>query len=274
MTTGCKDAAGLHESLRRNLYISVDRATVIADLPEKEVVRVGLSLSSNDLRTYNRLEREFLRWVQEMHGDEAMMRAAKAEAVVKMMKLWQEAGRAKVNETVDYVLNLIEQGEQVVVMGWHSAPIAALHSALAARTVTCEDGTQRHVEVAEVIGGMNAQQKADAVDDFQSGAADVLIGNITAAGTGLDLDAACHLVFFQLPWSPGDFVQASDRIYRLTQQRNCTIHILNALGTVDERMDMVLAAKADVVDVINAGRTGVTMSESSVQDDVLGSYGW
>lgn len=257
----------LHERLRQIVYVRVERDEVL-DMPDKVWATRALHLNGS-LARYRRMEKDFINWIAETKGDKAALRAAKAEAITKLQALWHEAALAKAKAAAEYVAALVQQDEQVVVMGWHKDAIAALNEALADTEVH-----GRKVTTVQVVGGMSAEAKAEAQDTFRSGKADVLIGNITAAGTGLNLDNAAHLVFFQLPWSPGDLVQASDRIYRVTQRRDCTIHVVNALDTVDERMLDVLVNKAEVVDRINTGKAGETIDTESVQEAVLSEYGW
>jgi SWI/SNF-related matrix-associated actin-dependent regulator 1 of chromatin subfamily A len=256
--------AELHERLRQTAYVRVERDAVL-DMPEKVWAVRDLHLNGA-LAQYRRMERDFLAWVAAERGKASHDRAKKAEAITKLMALWAEAGNAKVKAAVEYIASLVEQGEQVVAMAWHKAVVTALAEGLAAEGVTS----------VQVVGGLSSEAKAEAQDTFRSGKADVLIGNITAAGTGLNLDCATQLVFVQLPWSPGDLVQASDRIYRVTQRNACTIHVLNGLDTVDDRMWAILNGKAEVVDRINTGETGATISvdAASVTDSVLADYGW
>ena len=259
---GCVDPQALHEALRSQVYVRVERDDVL-DMPGKVWEVQNLSLNG-DMAEYRRAEKDFINWMAEVSGDKAAHRAAKAEAIVKLMKLWEVAGKAKVSSaTPDYIADLVAQGEQVVVMGHHAAVISNLEDALAKRNIT----------TVKIVGGMGDAAKQEAERAFKAGEVDVLIGNIQAAGVGLNLESAANLIFTQLPWSPGDLQQAADRIYRLTQQRNCTIHVLNALDSVDERMWAVLQAKAHVVDSINAGHA-VTLPQDSVFEAVLDSYGW
>lgn len=271
-TVGCVDPEGLHNRLRSTVYLRTRREDVL-DMPEKVWAVRGLTLTA-ELITYRNMERSFISWVAEQMGAAAAERAQKGEAIVKLQKLWEEAAKAKVGAAAEYVFDLVEQGERVVVMGHHSASIAAFHAAMREHKV--RDGIRsRPVRCVEVVGGMTDRQKVEAQDVFRAGRAEVLIGNIDAAGVGLNLEAACHLVFIQLPWAPGSMVQAADRIYRLTQQRDCTIHVLNALDTVDERMYLQLQAKAQVTDRINAGESGIAIpQDQTVTGEVLASFGW
>lgn len=264
-TTGLRDD-DLHSALRACAYIRVERNDVL-NMPEKMWIDRSLELSEAESKEYRKMEENFLKWVREQMGEAAFERAERAEALVKLMKLWETAGVAKAKAVAEYVDSLVEQGEKVVVMGWHKLTIATLQAEL-------DKLKLRHVSV---VGGMSAKQKLDAQDEFRDTSrygADVLIGNITAAGTGLNLEVACHLVFAQTCWSPGDVVQTSDRIYRVTQQNDCVVHVLNAAETVDEHVWGVLKDKAQVVDLVNSGGAETTIDTGDVQRLVLEAYGW
>lgn len=258
---GCKDALGLRASLMSTCMINVPRDEVL-DLPARTFDKLGLVLNG-DAREYRRIEKDFLSWVREQHGDAAAKRASKAEAVTKIMRLWEQDGLAKVNATAEYVENLTEQGEQVVVMAWHSKVIVGLYNKLTASGLRC----------ATIAGGASSDHKAAVVRAFQAGQIDVVIGQIEAAGTGLTLTAASNIVFAQLPWSPASFAQACDRIYRIGQTHKVVVHILNGHGMVSEKLWDVLVRKAEVVDAINNGKP-TTIDQGSVQDAVLESFGW
>jgi SWI/SNF-related matrix-associated actin-dependent regulator 1 of chromatin subfamily A len=260
VAVGCSDPEGLREALVRSCYVSVPREAVL-DLPERTTAVRSLVING-DAAEYRRAERDFLSWVRETKGDAAMHRAMKAEAVTQLMHLWEADGNAKAKASVEYIQSLVEQGEQVVVFAHHKSVVEALYSSLVgeARVVT-------------IVGGMTSEAKAEAVDAFQSGNADVIIGNITAMGTGLTLHAAAHVVMVQLPWAPGEYGQATDRVYRIGQERHVTTHVLNMAEGVSERLWAILCDKAHVADAINTG-TPSTIDPDSVISAVLEDYGW
>ena len=261
VATGCKDPEGLRDALVKTCYVSVPREDVL-DLPERTTAVRSLVLNG-DATEYRRIERDFIAWVRDQKGDAAAHRASKAEAITRLLALWEADGKSKVKATTEYVSSLVEQGEQVVLFAHHKSVVAALYEALLAEGISC----------TSVIGGQSSESKADAVDAFQNGRVQVLIGNITAAGTGLTLHAARHVVFCQLPWSPGDYGQAQDRIFRIGQKRHCTTHVLNASEQVSEHLWAVLGSKVAVADAVNTG-TNTTIDASSIEEAVLQSYGW
>ena len=71
----------------------------------------------------------------------------------------------------------------------------------------------------------------------------LLVATPASAKEGLTLTVANHAVFYDRSFSLDDYLQAQDRIHRITQKKECYIWNLIAAGTVDDWVDMLLAAK-------------------------------
>jgi SNF2 family DNA or RNA helicase len=262
VVVGCQDVEGLRQRLVSTCMVNIPRGEVL-DLPERTFNQASLVLDPDSQARYNNVNKHFLDWVMANYGEDSMKRAAKAEALVKLMKLWEVDGKVKVKATAAYVQNMVDQDEQVVVMAWHKSVLDGLKEQLE------KNGTR----VGMLVGGMTAEARDEVVHWFQAGAYDVVIGQIAAAGVGLTLTAAANIVFAQLPWSPAVFAQATDRIYRIGQERSVTVHILNMEGGVSHRLWDVLQSKAHVVDGINNGEP-TSIDPGSVTNAVLETYGW
>ncbi|MCA9793536.1 MAG: SWF/SNF helicase family protein, partial [Candidatus Eremiobacteraeota bacterium] len=72
--------------------------------------------------------------------------------------------------------------------------------------------------------------------DFQSGQGDLFLISLKAGGVGLNLTAADYVIHFDPWWNPAVEDQASDRAYRIGQQRPVTIYRLVSQGTVEEKI--------------------------------------
>ena len=242
---GSKNADVLHRKLRENGYYAVNREDIL-DLPDKITVERIVYPSSALMAEYRKIERKFLEWLEEISDSPAdVQRALRAEKLVQMGALSQAAGIAKIPFVVEYAEQLVEEGEQVVVMAHHKEVVKELYSKFESKGITAVTYT----------GDESSAQKANAYDRFRSGKAQVFIGNIQAAGTGLNLEVSSNIIFAQLPHSAGDFEQASDRIYRMTQTRECTLHIpILEPTTVDAKIWKALQKKMGTTSVINTGR--------------------
>ena len=74
--------------------------------------------------------------------------------------------------------------------------------------------------------------------------------SLKAGGTGLNLTAANHVVLYDRWWNPAVEDQARDRAWRIGQSRTVISHRLVCPGTVDERVEEVVAGKRHIADLV------------------------
>jgi SNF2 family DNA or RNA helicase len=91
------------------------------------------------------------------------------------------------------------------------------------------------------------------VERFQRGEAPVFLLSLRAAGTGLNLTRADHVVHFDRWWNPAVEEQATDRAYRIGQTRPVQVHRLISEGTVEDRIAALLESKRALADAVLAG---------------------
>ncbi len=100
-------------------------------------------------------------------------------------------------------------------------------------------------------GGLARGARDRLVEDFQNGeGAGALVLSLKAGGTGLNLTAASHVVLYDRWWNPAVEDQARDRAWRIGQTRTVVSHRLVCPGTVDERVEEVVAGKRHVADLV------------------------
>lgn len=96
-------------------------------------------------------------------------------------------------------------------------------------------------------GGCTVQQRKEMVDQFQTNRADkIFILSLKAAGTGLNLTAANHVIHYDLWWNPAVEAQATDRAYRIGQKSNVMVHRFITKGTFEERINEMIQSKKDL----------------------------
>jgi SNF2 family DNA or RNA helicase len=93
-------------------------------------------------------------------------------------------------------------------------------------------------------GGCNLKQRKEMVDSFQNNRADkIFILSLKAAGTGLNLTAANHVIHYDLWWNPAVEAQATDRAYRIGQKSNVMVHRFITKNTFEERINEMIQSK-------------------------------
>ncbi len=163
---------------------------------------------------------------------------------------------AKVTSTLDFVRGAIDQGEKVIVFSCFDDPIRKLSQELGSLAVV-------------VTGKTPAAMRQPLIDRFQN--ADdvrVLIANIIAGGTGLNLTAATQVVFNDLDWVPTNHWQAEDRAYRIGQTRTVNVTYFVARDTIDDFVQAVLETKAALVNAIVEGDALAPGSGGDVLDEL------
>ncbi|MGW2178646.1 DEAD/DEAH box helicase [Streptomyces sp. NPDC001732] len=128
--------------------------------------------------------------------------------------------------------------------------------------------TSRAVPSQLLHGGTPVAERERMVDRFQSGEVPVFLLSLKAAGTGLNLTRAAHVVHYDRWWNPAVEEQATDRAYRIGQTQPVQVHRLIAEGTVEDRIGELLEAKRALADtVLGTGEAAFTeLSDRELAD--------
>jgi SNF2 family DNA or RNA helicase len=119
-------------------------------------------------------------------------------------------------------------------------------------------------DVAFLHGGTSKGARDQLVERFQSGdGPQVLIASLKAGGTGLNLTAATHVIHVDRWWNPASEAQATDRAFRIGQTRNVQVHTLICLGTIEERIDAMIAEKRSLAELAVSNDEGWLSSLST-----------
>jgi superfamily II DNA or RNA helicase len=161
-----------------------------------------------------------------------------------------EAARS-VQESAKYefCMTLIEeqlaQGRRILLFSQFTSMLALISQGLATR------GT-RHIALTGAT-----QNRQGLVDSFERREVDVFLISLKAGGVGLNLTSADTVIHYDPWWNPAAQTQASDRAYRIGQQRPVFVHNLIVAGSVEERMLRLQQRKRQLADtMLGQGGTG------------------
>lgn len=117
-------------------------------------------------------------------------------------------------------------------------------------------------------GGTPVKKRAALVREFQDNEeVPFFVLSLKAGGSGLNLTAAAHVVHFDRWWNPAVEDQATDRAYRIGQNRNVLVHKFICKGTLEERIDALIASKQQLSRELLQG--GGEIDLAGMKDDEL-----
>ncbi len=248
--------------------LKTDRA-VIADLPEKTETARYCHLTRPQIKLYERVVQTMKREMESADG--IARRGVVLRSLLRLKQVcnhpsqlsgdgeYRPADSGKFLCLAEICEELAERQEKLLVFTQFREVIDPLAEHLA--TVFGRTGLVLH-------GATGVRQRRVLVDRFQGDdGPPFFILSLKAGGTGLNLTAASHVVHFDRWWNPAVENQATDRAFRIGQRRNVLVHKFMTTGTVEERIDRMIAEKRQLADDILAGDGEVNLTELS--DDAL-----
>ncbi len=159
---------------------------------------------------------------------------------------WYEpAASGKMERLTHLARNIAASGDCCLVFTQYRSMIEPLHELLT--EIFGEPGLTLH-------GGTPIGERKALVEQFQApGGPRFFVLSLKAAGTGLTLTRARHVIHFDRWWNPAVENQASDRAYRIGQQHPVLIHPLICRGTIEENIHNMLRSKSAMADSLLSG---------------------
>ena len=156
-----------------------------------------------------------------------------------LAEVMREAGMRKVSAASEFIDDLLQAGEPVVVFAHHKDVVAEL-----------QDKLKDHKPVIVVGDTIRARRDA-AIVAFQTGKTKLIIGNIAAMSEGVDLSAADTIVFVECTWSTSALEQASSRVENINKSGiPPVIYILTIKASLDHTVLAKVLKKLNIVNQI------------------------
>ncbi|MEU9235815.1 DEAD/DEAH box helicase [Streptomyces subrutilus] len=230
---------------------------VAPELPPKTETDRPVALTAEQSALYEKLVREVMAEIRSTEG------IARSGLVLKLL-----TGLKQIcNHPAQFLKEAADKGAGAVRLTGRSGKLELLDELL--DTITAEDGAvlvfTQYVAMARLLeahlrergvpaqllhGGTPVPKREELVRRFQDGEVPVFLLSLKAAGTGLNLTRADHVVHFDRWWNPAVEAQATDRAYRIGQTRPVQVHRLIAEGTIEDRIAAMLASKQELADAV------------------------
>jgi len=165
-------------------------------------------------------------------------------AIEGLSEIMREGGERKAPLAADFIRSRIEQepDEPLVVFAWHKSVVAMLSDALT------QEPAISHVVVT---GETSASAKQQAIDDFQAGKVQIIIGNISSISEGLDLSRANTVIFAESTWQTSALEQASARVENINKSGQAPlIYLLTIRASLDSIVLSKVLKKVGIIEQI------------------------
>ncbi len=246
--------------------LKTDRS-IITDLPEKHQVRTWCTLTPEQASLYKAVVDDMGERLSEATETErkglVLATMARLKAICNHPAQFLGdgsvlAGRSGKLERLESILDkVVAEGDKALCFTQYTSFGQRLAPYLRSRL---------GVPVLWLHGGTSRADREEMTRRFQTARGPaIFLLSLRAAGTGLNLTAANHVVHVDRWWNPAVENQATDRAFRIGQRRNVQVRTMVCVGTVEERVDEMLTRKSALADsAVSSGEEWLT--DLSVED--------
>ena len=245
---------------------------IAPELPEKTEMQVFCGLAKPQAVLYRQSVTTLTKLLEQTDGDGIRRRGMVLSYLMRFKQIcnhpsqltgdavYDPSASAKFDRLGSLCAEIASRGEKALVFTQFreiTEPLADFLSGVFNR-----DGLVLH-------GGTPVKKRRDLVAHFQrEDGPPFFVMSIKAGGTGLNLTAASHVIHFDRWWNPAVENQATDRAFRIGQQRNVLVHKFVTRGTVEERIDVLIREKQDMADALLEGGGEKALTEMS-DDEII-----
>ena len=227
--------ASLRNELQKHVMLRRKKSDVLKELKDKvrykEVIDADTDYYFDELgKIWTKLEEE------QKDAETAFDKSASYHRAIQSER--QIAGVAKLPHVINFVKNIMEIEESVVVFCHHKVIHKLLHESLG------------EFSPVSIIGGQSDKLRQDQIDKFQKGESKLMIAGLRAGNVGINLTRAKYVIFAELDWSPAIHRQAEDRLHRIGQKNTVFAYYLIGNGTLDDHVANILVDKSYEIDSI------------------------
>jgi SNF2 family DNA or RNA helicase len=246
--------------------------TIITDLPEKQEIKVWCNLTAEQASLYQATVEDMLDRIANSEGMERRGLVLATMAKLKQVcnhpaHLLKDGSRlpgrsGKLERLEEICAEVVERGEKALVFTQYAEFGAMLQPHLEARLDR---------PVLWLHGGTTKRRRDELIRRFQEDSEPaVFLLSLKAAGTGLTLTAANHVVHVDRWWNPAVEDQATDRAFRIGQTKNVQVRKFICVGTMEERVDEMIERKKALAErIVGTGESWLTELSVAELRDVM-----
>jgi len=248
-----KNYKELNVLLNRHCFYRREKKDVLKQLPDK--VRQAVYCDITSRKEYNDAMADLGDYLARYRqaSDEQIQRSLRGEIMVRIGILKNISARGKIGDVVDYVSDIVDSGEKIILF---------------THLIEVSDMLKTHFPAAVTILGKDSLETRQAnIDKFQNDPkCQVIICSIKAAGVGITLTASSRVAFVELPWHPADCEQCEDRAHRIGQKDSVQATYFLGKDTIDEHIYSLIGEKRFMSDQITGAQNEIP---EIVFDDIV-----
>lgn len=229
---------------------------IISDLPDKIEIDKYVRLEYFQKKIYNKIFNEYMATLKDKTSIERKTHIFSAITNLKKicnhpnhyLKSWEyeyeHSGKTKI--LIEILENIYSNSEKVIIFTQYKEMGIILKNMIEKIFKN---------EVLFLHGGLNAKKREELIEKFTTEPmADTFILSLKAGGTGLNLTCAKYVIHFDLWWNPAAESQATDRAFRIGQEKDVIVYRLITKGTFEERINNILKDKKTISELtVNVG---------------------
>ena len=176
--------------------------------------------------------------------------------LVKTQSTKKAIESAKLKELINLLQILIEEGRKILIFSAFTEMLKLIEDAIQ------EEG----YEYLKLTG--QSKNRAEIVEKFQNGEAAIFLISLKAGGVGLNLTAADTVIHYDPWWNPAAENQATDRAYRIGQDKTVMVYKLVAKDTIEDKILKMQAQKNELISNLleNKQASALSLSEDDMRD--------
>ena len=261
------------EFLRARLGPLILRRTkdqVATELPPKTILVHSVDLNSAQRDLYETVRATMDKQVREAIAARGLEQSqfAMLDALLKLRQICchpsllklqsEEARKAKRSAKLEYLFDLLEtlfaEGRRVLLFSQFTSMLSLIETEL----------NIRRISYLKLTG--ESKERGKLVERFQNETIPIFLISLKAGGTGLNLTAADSVIHFDPWWNPAAENQATDRAYRIGQDKPVFVHKLICTGTVEDRIHQLQQKKSLLADSLLSGAVKSTPDADSLRE--------